>query len=89
MFGYRDWIEVAGHVGAKRQCLEFGSEQETMRQLCIVQRLDPEMITRQMKPSICTVPNRESEHPVEGFHHLRPLFLPQMNEDLGVRIGSP
>ena len=70
-------------IGEER--LDLGAEEEAVRELRDVQRLDPQPIAGQDEPAPGGVPERDGEHAVERAHEVEALLLVEMNDDFRIR----
>src|ERR1700722_4198761 len=74
-----------GQFGANGQnSPHLRSEQQSSIVQRIVQRLFPQAITHQEKPASSLIVERESKHPPQLLHALRPILFVKMNDDFGI-----
>ncbi len=78
-------INRASNLGTRQQGLDLRSKEELPVQACIVERPDPETITRQKQPLPWSVPNREGPLAVEPFYTTLPFLLVQTEQDFRIR----
>ena len=86
--------DVAGRLGrgvdaaAGKQCLDLGSEAESLAVIGVVQGLDAKGIAGDEKSLFAVVPDGKGIHAAEFVQHRFALEFVKVKEDLGVALGN-
>ena len=84
----RERIELCAHSGHCQQRLDLRSEIKAARVGGVVERPDSHPVARHHQALATLVPDREGEIAVEVRNAIDPLLLVELEENLGVGIGS-
>src|SRR5437773_12525691 len=68
-----------------RDRLELGREDETLRGLRVVERLDTQPVAAEEQRLPLPIPDGEGEHATKSFDASLAVLLVQVHDDLGVR----
>jgi hypothetical protein len=82
----RDRIECGVGIGGLQQCRQAGGEAQPAVAALVVQRLDAQAITHQVRTSRLLLPQAEGEHAVEPMHAVGSPCVPGLEDDLGVAV---
>ncbi len=82
------WVRLPAYAGKFEQWRDLRREREPAPELCVVERLDPELVARERQHTPLAVDEREREHPDQPLESGRPPLRPGSEQYLGVRAGD-
>ncbi len=85
--GERGRVHAPPYPGAHDQGLQLGAENQALRRLSVVERLDPQVISCQKERLPPRIPEGEGEHASQVADAIGPVLLVEVHECLGVRGG--
>ena len=82
------WIEIARDVRVAQDGLEFAPEQESADRFGVEERFLANPVSGEERPSTTRIPDAEREHAGKAVDAIVTVFLVEMEDHFGVRVGS-
>src|SRR6476620_3037822 len=76
------------HSRIRKDCFDFGAEEQCATVVSIVQRLNAQPVTRDEQSFSRSVPDGKGEHSTQVLDTLRPILLIQVDDAFGVAVGT-